>query len=87
MGTIFFPSFPKDLQAEFYRRYNEDAVILARIALILGSILWLAFHIWDRVIDIDDSSKTLMIRIAVVVLAILALLLPRENSSVIFSRS
>jgi class 3 adenylate cyclase len=82
MRNILFPSFPKELEAEFSRRYNEDAAPVARIALMFGIAVYLAFYFWDRVIDIDNSPKTLMIRIVVVLSAIAGLSLPRR----IFSR-
>jgi adenylate cyclase len=78
MGRFLFPSFPREFETEFSRRYNEDAAPVARIALMFGVAVYLAFYVWDRVVDIDNSTKTLMIRILVVALAIVALSLPRR---------
>ena len=43
MGKILFPSFPRELEAEFSRSYNRDAATVARVALMLGGIVFLSF--------------------------------------------
>lgn len=60
-----FPAFPGELEAEFQRTYNLESVRLARITVFLGAFIYLGFHFWDRVIDIDNSGKALVIRIVV----------------------
>ena len=77
MGKILFPSFPKELEDEFSRRYNQDAATVARVALMLGSVVFLSFYVWDRVLDIDNSLISLVIRLAVAATAAGTLAIPR----------
>jgi adenylate cyclase len=71
MGTAgvtvrrLFPAFPRELEAEFQRTYNLESVRLARITVFLGTVIYLGFHFWDRVIDVDHSGKALAIRFLV----------------------
>ena len=83
MREILFPSFPAELEAEFSRRYNQEAANVARVALVLGILVFLSFYVWDRVLDVDNSLTTLVLRIGVAVAAIGALAIPR----VIFVRN
>ena len=77
MGKILFPSFPRELEAEFSSAYNRDAATVARIALLLAILVFLSFYFVDRILDIDNSSVTLVIRIGVVVAAVAGVAITR----------
>ena len=78
MGKILFPSFPPELEAEFSRSYNRDAATVARVALMLGGIVFLSFYVWDRVLDVNNSLVSLVLRLAVAASAAAALAIPRS---------
>ena len=78
MGKILFPSFPRELEAEFSSSYNVDAGTFTWVALILGTLVFLSFYVgFDRVLDIDNSLATLAIRIGMVATAMVVAVLPR----------
>ena len=45
---------------------------------MLGGIVYIAFYIWDRVLDVDHSLQTLAIRIVVAFVIVSVLLIPRR---------
>jgi class 3 adenylate cyclase len=65
MFSHLFPALPGDLEAEFQTTYNLASVRVARITIFLGMVIYLGFHFWDRVIDLDHSGRALAIRIGV----------------------
>lgn len=78
LGRWFFPSFPEEFEREFLGQYDQNSTKVARIALILGGIVYCGFYIWDRVLDPDHSLETLAIRLAVALMVAGILLIPRE---------
>ena len=78
MTNFLYPSFPKDLEHEFLRQYNQDSTRFARIALILGGIVYVGFYIWDVVIDFEHSTQTLAIRLVIALLVAAVLMIPRR---------
>ena len=75
-----FPSFPAQLNDNFKQHYNESSEPVAWWSVtVLGAFLYLAFYFWDRVIDYEHSTKTLLVRIAIVISTVTpTLLLPRH---------
>ena len=78
MANFLYPWFPKDLEQEFLRQYDQESAKVARNALMLGGLVYCAFYIWDRLIDLDHSSQTLAIRIGFTLVLLTALLIPRR---------
>src|ERR1044071_2002048 len=78
MGKYLYPWFPPELETEFLRKYDQDSAKVARTTLMLGGLVYCAFYIWDRVIDVDHSLQTLLIRIIVALVILSGLLIPRH---------
>jgi hypothetical protein len=78
MNRILFRWFPSELTSEFLRFYNHESAKVARVSLILGGIVYVGFYIWDRVIDIEHSLETLIIRLGIALMILAILLLPRN---------
>ena len=73
LGRRLFPPLPPVQEAEFYRQYNDRSAPVARMGLFLGICLYSAFYFWDRVIDYQHASITLLMRLSIVsVLTIIA---------------
>src|SRR5207248_11084189 len=77
MGKYLYPWFPAELETEFLRKYDQDSARVARTTLMLGGLVYCAFYIWDRVIDVDHSLETLLIRVIVALVILSGLLIPR----------
>jgi adenylate cyclase len=77
MGKYLYPWFPAELETEFLRQYDRNSARIVRTTLILGGLVYCAFYIWDRVIDVDHSLQTLLIRVIVAVVILSGLLIPR----------
>ena len=71
-----FPPMPLAQESEFHRKYNEDSAPVARVGLIIGECLYVAFYFWDRVIDYTHSSNTLTIRLLVAAWFFVVTMLP-----------
>ena len=78
MGKYLYPWFPAELETEFLRKYDQDSAKVARTTLMLGGLVYCAFYIWDRVIDVDHSLETLLIRVIVALVILSGLLIPRH---------
>lgn len=78
MGKYLYPWFPLSLEVQFRRHYNQQSAKVARYSMMLGGIVYIAFYIWDRVLDVDHSLQTLGIRVVVAFVIISVLLLPRR---------
>ena len=78
MGKYLYPWFPTELETEFLRQYDQDSAKVARTSLTLGCLVYCAFYIWDRVIDVDHSLETLLIRVIVALMIVSTLLIPRK---------
>ena len=83
MGKYLYPWFPAELEAEFLRQYDRNSAKVVRTTLILGGLVYCAFYIWDRVIDVDHSLQTLLIRVVVAVVILSGLLIPHRILSAI----
>jgi hypothetical protein len=70
--------FPAHLENAFRERYNEVNAPLAHSGLLMGVFILLAFYFWDIVIDVAQSTKTLMIRIAGAILMLAVIYLPGQ---------
>lgn len=77
MARLLFPRFPRDLEAAFHNHYNQAAANICRIALLLGGAVFVAFYVWDRTVDLQNSTKVLTIRLAVLLVVTAALLIPQ----------
>jgi adenylate cyclase len=64
-GFLPGASFPRELEDNFRREYNASSAFVCRVCLALGAFLYLAFHVWDRVLDEQMATYTLAIRVAV----------------------
>lgn len=76
LSHVPFPSFPIHLEQDFWRHYNEISASVAWGALVLGECIYLAFYLWDLVIDYDNASGTLIVRLLVAAWVMVVLLLP-----------
>jgi adenylate cyclase len=56
MLSRLFPSFPRNLEAEFRQFHNLSSVREARIAVILGVFVYLSFYFWERLVDPEHLS-------------------------------
>lgn len=82
MLAKFASAFPRELEIEFAQHYRRDQAPLGWLGMLIGSCLYILFYVWDIVIDFDNSTKTLIIRLLVSILFVSFLLLP----SAIFER-
>ena len=78
MGKYLYPWFPAELETEFLRQYDRNSAKVVRTTLLLGGLVYCAFYIWDRVIDVDHSLETLLIRVIVALVIISGLLIPHR---------
>jgi hypothetical protein len=54
-----FPRFRSILEQEFWRHYNEISASVAWGALVMSEYIYLAFYLWDLVIDYDHAVERL----------------------------
>jgi hypothetical protein len=73
-----FRTFPPQLDREFHEHYNENNTSVAWGAMVLGEFLYLAFYLWDLVVDYDQAPKPLFVRRSVGALIMMLLLTPRR---------
>jgi hypothetical protein len=43
------------LEADFQRRYREQSARFARVALLLGTLLYSGFYFWDLVVEATNA--------------------------------
>jgi adenylate cyclase len=79
MGKYLYPWFPVELEAEFLRQYDRNSAKVVRTTLLLGGLVYCAFYIWDRVIDVEHSLQTLLIRVIVALVILSGLLIPHRT--------
>jgi class 3 adenylate cyclase len=77
MSKFLFPWFPQELEKEFAYHYNNESAGIARLSLVLGGLVYVAFYIWDRTVDPEHSLETLAIRVGVATIIGGVLLIPR----------
>lgn len=78
MGKLLFPWFPAELDAEFRRTYNQESAKIVRVSMLLGGMVYCAFYVWDRALDIEHSDESLIVRIVVALIVLGTLALPRH---------
>jgi adenylate cyclase len=76
MARFLFPNFPRHLEAAFRVHYNQDAAKMCRVVLLLGGAVYLSFYMWDRTVDLENSSTILAIRLTIFGVVLSASLLP-----------
>jgi signal transduction histidine kinase len=78
LARPLFPYMSPAQEREFHRHYNDRGATVARVGLILGEFLYLAFYFWDRVIDYAHSGLALKIRLFVMAWFFVLTVLPSQ---------
>jgi class 3 adenylate cyclase len=78
MFSHLFPSFPRVLETEFRQAHNLGSIREVRLAIFLSTFVYLGFYFWDRVTALENSERSLSIRLAVCACLLAVGLLPRS---------